>query len=278
MTFACCQTSFISNHAAAAAKLLQLCPTLCDPIDGSPPGAPVPGILQAKTLEWVGISFSSAWKWKVKVNLLSRVWLFKTPWSVAYQAPPSMGFSRQEYWSGMPLPSPYQTIEYIYFMLDFFHSIFFFVKFYPDSLFILNTVWYSNVQICHCLCILLLWYIWVVSDLKLLKCWYECSYTCLSDYICTCILSWIYRRSEITKSWKWSHEVKSLSLVWLFATPWTVAYQAPPSLGFSRQEYWSGLPFPSPGDLPNPGIEPGSPTLQADALPSEPPGKLIHMY
>ena len=67
--------------------------------------------------------------------------------------------------------------------------------------------------------------------------------------------------------------VKKLSRVRLFATPWTVAYQAPPSLGFSRQEYWSGLPFPSPGDLPNPGIEPGSPVLQADALPSEPPGK-----
>ena len=67
--------------------------------------------------------------------------------------------------------------------------------------------------------------------------------------------------------------MKSLSRVQLFATPWTVAYQAPPSMGFSRQEYWSGLPFPSPGDLPNPGIEPGSPTLQADALPSEPPGK-----
>ena len=71
---------------------------------------------------------------------------------------------------------------------------------------------------------------------------------------------------------KWS-EVKSLSRVQLFAIPWAVAYQAPPSLGFSRQEYWSGLPFPSPGDLPNPEIEPGSPVLQADALPSEPPGK-----
>ena len=69
-------------------------------------------------------------------------------------------------------------------------------------------------------------------------------------------------------------KVKSLSHVRLFATPWTVAYQAPPSVGFSRQEYWSGWPFPSPGDLPNPGIEPGSPTLQADTLPSEPPGKL----
>ena len=68
-------------------------------------------------------------------------------------------------------------------------------------------------------------------------------------------------------------KVKSLSRVQLFATPWTVAYQAPPSMEFSRQEYWSGVTFPSPGDLPNSGIEPGYPTLQADALTSEPPGK-----
>ena len=67
--------------------------------------------------------------------------------------------------------------------------------------------------------------------------------------------------------------MKSLSRVQLFATPWTITYQAPPSIEFSRQEYWSGWPFPSPADLPNPGIEPGSPALQADALPSEPPGK-----
>ena len=72
-------------------------------------------------------------------------------------------------------------------------------------------------------------------------------------------------------------KVKSLSRVRLFATPWTVAYQALPSMGFSRQECWSGLPFPSPGDLPDPGIEPGSPALQADALPSEPPGKLYRV-
>ena len=88
------------------AKSLQSCPTLCDPIDGSPPGSPVPGILQARTLEWVAISFSSAWKWKVKVKLLSHVWLLVTLWTAACQAPPSMGFSRQEYWSGVPLPSP----------------------------------------------------------------------------------------------------------------------------------------------------------------------------
>ena len=92
--------------AAAAAKSLQSCPTLCDPIDGSPPGSPVPRILQARTLEWVAISFSNAWKWKVKVKSLSRVRLVATPRTAAYQAPPSVGFSRQEYWSGVPLPSP----------------------------------------------------------------------------------------------------------------------------------------------------------------------------
>ena len=88
--------------AAAAAKLLQSCPTLCNPIDGGPPGSPVPGILQARTLEWVAISLSNARKGKVKVKLLNHVRLFGTPWSAAYQAPPSMGFSRQEYWSGVP--------------------------------------------------------------------------------------------------------------------------------------------------------------------------------
>ena len=92
--------------AAAAAKSLQSCPTLCDPTDGSLPGSLVPGILQARILEWVAISFSNASKWKVKVKSLSRVQLLATPWTAAYQAPPSMGFSRQEYWSGVPLPSP----------------------------------------------------------------------------------------------------------------------------------------------------------------------------
>ena len=92
--------------AAAAAKSLPSCPTLCDPINGSPTGSPVPGILQIRTLEWVAISFSNAWKWKVKMKSLSRIQLLATPWTAAYQAPPSMGFSRQEYWSGVPLPSP----------------------------------------------------------------------------------------------------------------------------------------------------------------------------
>ena len=98
--------NIISCCPAAAAKSLQLCPNLCDPIDGSPPGSPVPGILQARILEWVAISFSNAWEWKVKVKSLSHVRLLVTPWTTAYQAPLSMGFSRHEYWSGVPLPSP----------------------------------------------------------------------------------------------------------------------------------------------------------------------------
>ena len=102
----CLISVVLSHYRAAAAKSLQSCPTLCDPIDGSPPGSPVPGILQARTLEWVAISFN-AWKWKVKVKSFSRVWLPATPWTAAYQAPLSVGFSRQEYWSGLPLPSPH---------------------------------------------------------------------------------------------------------------------------------------------------------------------------
>ena len=102
---------FHSLIAAAAAKSLQSCPTLCDPIDSSPPGSPVPGILQARTLEWVAISFSNAWKWKVKGKSLSRVRLLATPWTAAYQAPPSMGFSRQEYWIPKAAVTPKVTFE-----------------------------------------------------------------------------------------------------------------------------------------------------------------------
>ena len=94
-----------SSAAAAAAKSFQSCLTLCDPIDSSPPGSSVPGILQARTLEWGAIFFSNVCKWKVKVKLLSRVRLLETPWTSAFQAPPSMGFSRQEDWSGMSLQS-----------------------------------------------------------------------------------------------------------------------------------------------------------------------------
>ena len=104
--------------------MLQLCLTLCDPIDGSPPGSPIPGILQARTPEWVAIPFSNAWKWKVKVKSLSCVRLLATPWTAAHQAPPSMGFSRQEYWSGMPfrLAQKYlhfRSAEICYLILDY---------------------------------------------------------------------------------------------------------------------------------------------------------------
>ena len=113
-----------SAHAgAAAAKSLQLCPTLCDPIDSSPLGSPIPGFLQARTLEWVAISFSSAGKGKVKVRSLSRVWLLAIPRTAAYQAPPSMGFSRQEYWSGVPLPSPSQLMRHSHIELSHLPSL-----------------------------------------------------------------------------------------------------------------------------------------------------------
>ena len=107
-----------SYTAAAAAKSLQSCLTLCDPIDGSPPGSAVPWILQARTLEWVALSFSNAWKWKVKVKSFSHVWPSATPWTAAYQAPPSMGFSRQEYWIGVPLPSPIFIHTHTHLILD----------------------------------------------------------------------------------------------------------------------------------------------------------------
>ena len=123
---------FFFPLANAAAKSLQLCPTLCDPIDGSPSGSTVPGILQARTLEWVAMSFSNAWKWKVKLKSLSRAWLLATPWTAAYQAPPSMGFSRQESWSGVPMPSLSYTVvlPYIYQVL-LWHRVF--IIFHPIS-------------------------------------------------------------------------------------------------------------------------------------------------
>ena len=96
---------------ATAAKSLQSCPTLCDPIDRSPPGSAIPGIIQARTLEWLAISFSNARKWKAKVKSLGHVQPSATLWTAAFQAPPSMGFSRQEYWSGVPLPSPDVWLE-----------------------------------------------------------------------------------------------------------------------------------------------------------------------
>ena len=144
--------------AAAAAKSLQSCLTLCDPIDGSPPGSPVPGILQARTLEWVAISFSIAWKWKVKVTLLSPVWLLATPWTAAHQAPSSVGFSRWEYWSELPLPSPDLATNILIFSRSVLSvcraphwQSFWCAAFTSSSLaYFYSTVWPGN---CHCVSI-----------------------------------------------------------------------------------------------------------------------------
>ena len=112
-----CYVLFIPGHFVLLLLLSRFSRVrLCVTRDGSPPGSPVPGILQARTLEWVAISFSIAWKWKVKVKSLSRDRLEATPWTIAHQAPPSMGFSRQEYWSGLPLPSPHFVLRTVQFL------------------------------------------------------------------------------------------------------------------------------------------------------------------
>ena len=121
---------------------------LCDPINGSPPGSPIPGILQARTLEWVAISSSKAWKWKVTVKSLSHIWLVETPWTAAYQAPPSMGFSRQEYWSGVPLPSPLELAALVNIPAQMFSCLSSFVKIIILSLFP-HLLWIEPTSI-HC--------------------------------------------------------------------------------------------------------------------------------
>ena len=116
LSLGCMQAVGLLCHAAAA-KSLQSYPTLWDPMDCSLLGFSIYGILQARTLEWVAISFSNAWKWKVKVRSLSHVWLLVTPWTAAYQGLPSLEFSRQQYWSEVPLPSPCCVIWQFYFQV-----------------------------------------------------------------------------------------------------------------------------------------------------------------
>ena len=127
-------SSVYTQHVAATAKLLQSCLTLCDPIDCSPPGSAVPEILQARTLEWVASSFSNAGKWKVKVKSFSRVWLFETPWTAAYQAPPSMGSSRQEYWSGYTACWHQPKLKFIALVLRSRPYLYFFLYSDPTTL------------------------------------------------------------------------------------------------------------------------------------------------
>ena len=156
----------VAAAAPAAAKSLQSCPTLCDPIDRSSPGSPVPGILQARTLEWVAISFSSEWKWKVKVKLLSRVRLLATPWTAPYQAPASMGFSRQEYWSGLPLPSPKWMLNFVkcFFWIYWDDLLIFILHFnvvYHIALQMLNHPYIPKINPSWSWCMILLTYYWI---------------------------------------------------------------------------------------------------------------------
>ena len=188
--------------AVAAAKSLQSCLTLCDPIDSSPPGSPVPGILQARTLEWVAISSSNAWKWKVEVKSLSCVRLLATPRTVAHQALPSLVFSRQEYWSGLPLPSTHKM---------------------PAA-----AAAAKSLQLCPTLC----------DPIDS-----SSPGSPFPGILQARTLEWV--AISFSNAWKWKVKVKSLSRVRLLATPWTTAYQAPLSMGLSRQEYWSRVPLPS---------------------------------
>ena len=182
-----------------------------------------PGGLHSMGSQRVGQDWATELNWYVKeacecVQLLSRVQLFATPWTVARQVPLSMGFPRQEFWSGLPIPPPEDL---------------------PNP------------------------------GIKLAS-----------------LVSLPLAAGFFTAGTTWEIKWKLPSFIQLFLTPWIVARQAILSMEFSRQEYWSGLPFPSPGDLPDPGIEPGSPALQADSLPSElsaPPGKICqrrgtHVY
>ena len=171
-----------------------------------------------------------------------------TPWTVTHQVPLSMGFPRQEYWSGLQFSSPGDL---------------------PDPGHV-GLLYYMEILYC------LSHRGWPKADSNCPS--QTQSTVSISDtrgsltFSPPCVESWLSATPLIrTSQWKWN----SLSHVWLFETPWTAACQAPPSMGFTRQEYWSGVPFSSPGDLPDPGIKSRSPALQADALPSEPPGKLI---
>ena len=159
-------------NAPAAAKLLQSCLTLCDPTDRSPPGSPVSGILQARTLEWVAISFSNAWKWKVKVKSLSCVRLLATPWTAAYQAPLSVRFFRQEYWSGVPLPSPTGAVEK-----------------YQNQITSFSVSSWLVVFVCVCVCVCL------------------CVYTLMCKHVQTPVCTIINPKAKIPINWYFAQQV-----------------------------------------------------------------------
>ena len=238
--------------AAAAAKSLQLRPTLCNPREGNPPGSPVPGILQARTLEWVAISFSSAWKWKAKVKSCSRVWPSATPWTTAFQAPPSMGFSRQEYWSGVPLPSQQKEGSHLqiwkrvllrnwicWHLLQWFLAPRTVTKqkcllFKPPSLWWFMAAWDDqDNRFLEPGCRLVFWGP-LFNPLELVS--PETLWLCF--YFLLVVVALVY----------------SLSHVWLFATHGCKAHQAPLSMGFSGKHTGVGCHFLLPGIFPTQGL------------------------
>ena len=186
---------------------------LCDPIDSSPPGSPVPGILQARTLEWVANSFSNAWKWKVKVKSFSWVRPSETPWTAAFQAPPSIGLSRQEYWSGVPLPSLKDRKQFAFIYEGHLKITELFSEGFLVSL------------------------PWARRQLT----WRRFSSpTAIFSTYCR----WIFSKNESVLIILWLLLLGHFSRVRLFVTLWIIACQAPLSVGSSRQDYSSGLPFP----------------------------------
>ena len=208
----------------------------------------------------------------------SGVWLFATPWTVAHQAPLSMGFSRQECWSGLPcpppgaLPNPGIKPRSPALQADSLSS-----EPLPRPGILEPHRWDSCPTSTTCWLFSHGWDRWSLLTLvnpSEKRGWelYLPPSIIVRMKCVKCFVPHLVEWDELADL-NLLLKVTVLSHVWLFATPWTVAYQAPLSMRFSRQEYWNGLPFPSPGDLPDSGIEPWSPALQADALTSEPPGK-----
>ena len=210
---------------------------------------------------------------------LSCVQLLATPWTAAYQAPPSMGFSRQEHWSGAPLPSPKGSATYSQRGLLLAHSVpLWELEVTPSSrtftIICRKILLEQDTPLPSALIIDLFNLCNKNTNTQCVWCeWHPLDVACLSRvslHSVRAVLPVSYFSALC--GWAFGVKVKSLSRIQLFATPWTVAHQDPPSMEFSRQEYRSGWPFPSPGDRPDPGMEPESPELRADALLSEPPG------
>ena len=263
---------------------LQSCPTLCDPIDGSPPGSPVPGILQARTLAWVAISFSNAWKWKVKVKLLSRVWL-RDPMDCSLPGSSIHGIfqARVLEWFAVAFSAHYSILLWKFQFYRVSNGGFISSGYtadpqgnwwaqWLDSGHLTQKPELDTVSRAHRWG----WQYFMIRTsrgnwdqlvcLILRSPFYWRFYSNpLSQCLC-------FQNSKSTSIAVTKLSTRCFTHVWLNATPRTVARQAPLSMGFPRQEYWSGLPFSS-GDLPDPGIEPRSLILQADSLPSELPGK-----